>query len=191
MLLRSILPPGRRTLVMIGEIRDLGDREYRDQAPPSTGHLYFRPLHTQTTAPQRRRAPLVDIGGAAFPCVVRPFAPQIVAQRLVPHDSCPHCSEPYEMSEGENGGAGKSIPTQLFGIHRHEGKGMRPSARNPRATAGAPGFSRIFLIDDEVAAHGENQKALDHRAFGNAAREIGRLRTIAVKTGNPQSAFQA
>ena len=163
--LRSILRQAPN-VIMIGEIRDLETANIAINAS-LTGHLVFSTLHTNDAPSAVAR--LVDIGVQPF--LVSSAVRAIVAQRLV-RRLCPHCSEPYEMSEGEMAALGID-PTQLSESTVMKGRGC-DKCKN-LGYRGRAGIFEIFLIDDEVR-HMVNQKASTIE-LRKRAREMG-MRTM-------------
>ncbi|MEO0414255.1 MAG: GspE/PulE family protein [Verrucomicrobiota bacterium] len=115
--LRSILR-GDPNVIMVGEIRDVETADIAIRAA-LTGHLVFSTLHTNDALSGVMR--LVDMGVEPF--LVASSVRAFVAQRLV-RRLCPHCREPYQISETvlrENGWLGEIPRGQIPTMYRAKG----------------------------------------------------------------------
>lgn len=109
-------------VIMVGEIRDNETARIAVQAA-LTGHLVLSTLHTNDAASSITR--LVNIGIEAY--LIAASLNGVLAQRLV-RRICPHCKEPYEVSEHmrryvEIAGVGAEKPLHGKGCEQCRGSG--------------------------------------------------------------------
>jgi general secretion pathway protein E len=130
-------------VVMVGEIRDTETAEIAIQAS-LTGHLVLSTLHTNDSAGAITR--LIDMGIEPF--LVSSSLLAVLAQRLV-RKLCPHCKEPYELTNEtfvELGLDPASVPSR---IAYRPGSAPCETCHGNRYL-GRTGIHELLIIDDEI-----------------------------------------
>ena len=132
-------------VVMVGEIRDTETAEIAIQAS-LTGHLVLSTLHTNDSAGAISR--LIDMGVEPF--LVSSSLLAVLAQRLV-RRLCPHCKEPYELSDDTIKELGLD-PTQVKSrmAYRPGSAGTDCETCRGNRYLGRTGIHELLVIDEEL-----------------------------------------
>jgi general secretion pathway protein E len=130
-------------VVMVGEIRDTETAEIAIQAS-LTGHLVLSTLHTNDSAGAITR--LIDMGVEPF--LVSSSLLAVLAQRLV-RRLCPHCKEPYELTDATIKELGLDPSQVTSRIAYRPGSAECETCRGNRYV-GRTGIHELLVIDDEI-----------------------------------------
>jgi len=161
--LRSILRQDP-DVVMVGEIRDAETAEIAIQAS-LTGHLVFSTLHTNDAPGAVTR--LVDMGIEPF--LVASSLLAVLAQRLV-RRLCPHCREPYEITNEELQELGVSLPPNAPRLVYRRGQKECKHCQNNGYT-GRAAIVELLVLDEETRSL--IMQRTDSNTLRNAAAKNG------------------
>ena len=151
-------------IVMVGEIRDSETAEIAIQAS-LTGHLVLSTLHTNDSAGAVTR--LLDMGVEPF--LVSSSLLAVMAQRLV-RKLCPHCREPYEISDEELREFGLDKDKLASRTVYRPGTGSCEHCQGTHY-AGRTGIHELLLLNDEVRSL--ILQRMDSNSIKNAALKQG------------------
>ena len=129
---------------MVGEIRDTETAEIAIQAS-LTGHLVLSTLHTNDSAGAITR--LIDMGVEPF--LVSSSLLAVLAQRLV-RRLCPHCKEPYELSDEGIKELGLEPSTVTSRIAYRPGSATDCETCRGNRYLGRTGIHELLVMDEEI-----------------------------------------